>query len=378
MLWNLKLQTLRNNFMKKLFSSWKKIIIGFTLLLTLSASVYALSVVTEGWKVGKSKTVKIDLVANYGSWNCKNVSSSTYDIFVPTANITEWNAFKNNAPNNNIGVSLANCSGGVVNWVCSSTAGACSTGSVSGDNGNTLPGGTRLWNCLGSGGGTNASCSYTNPPASCVPNGTYTYGACSVSCGGGSQDRYDSCGNYYDTINTNCNSTPCSTPPSNCTSPWWATVTHGGNIIAYKNPTERYWSSCVSEWRSCNNGVLDGSYNNQNCTVDPAPSYTYTLTWSAWSDCSGMSCPGTQSRTPTCRRDQDNQIVDASTYCGVQNSDLTQTCTWNQKDTLPACALPPSNKYVCANDTAVCTSGGWVSLWDGSCKNRNEDLCAAP
>jgi hypothetical protein len=77
--------------------------------LTLSASVYALSVVTEGWKVEKNKTVKIDLTSTYGAGNCKNVTSSTHNIFVPTGKSADWEAFKNNAPNNNIGVSLANC-----------------------------------------------------------------------------------------------------------------------------------------------------------------------------------------------------------------------------------------------------------------------------
>jgi len=277
---------------------------------------------------------------------------------------------------------MTNCSGtssgGIVNGVCSSSPAVCTSGTVSWDNGNTTPGGTRTWNCLWSGGGTNQNnCSYMNPPASCVPNGSYSYGSCSVSCGGGSQDRFDSCGNYYDTQFTNCNPTACSTPSNNCTTPWWTTVTDGTPVTAYQNSNVAFGSSCVSQIATCNNGTLNLTYTHQNCTVDPAPSYTYTLTWSAWSDCSGVSCPGTQSRTPTCKRDQDNVVVDASTYCGVQSSDLTQSCTGHEKTGIPACASFP-NRDVCAPDTYQCTSLGWANLWDGYCKNHNAVLCAAP
>lgn len=54
-----------------------------------------------------------------------------------------------------------------VNGACSTTAGACTTGTVSSDNGATACGTTRTWTCSGSGGGTNASCSLAN--AACGP-----------------------------------------------------------------------------------------------------------------------------------------------------------------------------------------------------------------
>lgn len=56
-----------------------------------------------------------------------------------------------------------------VNGVCSGTAGACTTGTVAGDNGLTSCGTTRTWNCNGSGGGTNAPCTFVN--AACTVNG---------------------------------------------------------------------------------------------------------------------------------------------------------------------------------------------------------------
>ncbi|MFN8930376.1 MAG: hypothetical protein ACK5WQ_08460, partial [Alphaproteobacteria bacterium] len=76
----------------------------------------------------------------------------------------------------NASCSLANpaC---VVNGVCGGSGGTCSTGTVAGDNGATACGTTRSWSCNGSGGGTNASCSRNNP--ACVVNG-----ACNSSVGG--------------------------------------------------------------------------------------------------------------------------------------------------------------------------------------------------
>lgn len=59
------------------------------------------------------------------------------------------------------------CGSPPVNGSCSSTAGACSAGTPTGDNGLTSCGTTRTWTCSGSGGGSNASCSNVNP--ACEP-----------------------------------------------------------------------------------------------------------------------------------------------------------------------------------------------------------------
>lgn len=354
----------------------------------------------DGFLILAGQTKQVDNVHG----DCKNITAPTLkNVYVPTKTLWEWTAFKTNAPTN-LWVTLTNCSG-PINGTCTTPPTFCSAGTKISDNNNTTPGQNRLWICQWSGWGSNSpQCSYTNPGASCnnngiqdngetgvdcgggscgacgpscTPNGSYTYGSCSVSCWGGTQDRYDSCGDYYDTVNTNCNPTACNTPSNNCTTPWWTTVTDGTLVTAYQNSNVTFGSSCVSQTATCNNGTLNLTYTYQNCTVDPAPSYTYTLTWSAWSDCSGASCPGIQSRTPTCKRDQDNVVVDASTYCGVQNSDLTQPCTGHEKTGMPACASFP-NKDVCAPDTYQCTSLGWANLWDGYCKNRNEVLCVSP
>ncbi len=66
-----------------------------------------------------------------------------------------------------------------VNGSCSATVATCTAGSVSGDNGSTACGTTRTWSCVGQYGGTTASCSKANP--ACPINGSCsaTAGQCS-------------------------------------------------------------------------------------------------------------------------------------------------------------------------------------------------------
>lgn len=77
------------------------------------------------------------------------------------------------------GGTTASCSANplpVINGACSSTAGACTAGTVSGDNGASACGTTRTWTCNGSGGGTTANCSKANP--ACAPP---VHGSCGTA-----------------------------------------------------------------------------------------------------------------------------------------------------------------------------------------------------
>lgn len=61
-------------------------------------------------------------------------------------------------------------------------------------------------------------------------------------------------------------------PPADCTLPWGGPITHGNSVFAYQAATVPFGSSCVSHLRTCNNGVLSGSYQYPNCSVNPPAS----------------------------------------------------------------------------------------------------------
>jgi hypothetical protein len=50
------------------------------------------------------------------------------------------------------------------------------------------------------------------------------------------------------------------------------TIPHGQSVDAFLNSSAAYGSSCASEKRTCNNGVLSGSYNYGSCSVGAAAS----------------------------------------------------------------------------------------------------------
>lgn len=56
-------------------------------------------------------------------------------------------------------------------------------------------------------------------------------------------------------------------PPASCALPWGGTIAHGSGVTAYQSGSVPCGSSCASQTRTCNNGVLSGSYTNQSCTV---------------------------------------------------------------------------------------------------------------
>lgn len=121
----------------------------------------------------------------------------------------------------------------VTNGACGATPGTCSAGTVATDNNATACGTTRTWNCNGSGGGSNASCSHVNPV--CVVNGACgSPGACSsgtvsgdngaTTCG---TTRTWTCNGSGGGSNANCsNANPLCPLNGNCGS------SHGGSFYA--------------------------------------------------------------------------------------------------------------------------------------------------
>lgn len=61
-----------------------------------------------------------------------------------------------------------------------------------------------------------------------------------------------------------------------CALPWGGTISHGSNVTAYSTDQVACGVSCssVSETRTCNNGVLSGSYTNLSCSPAVCPDFS--------------------------------------------------------------------------------------------------------
>lgn len=125
-----------------------------------------------------------------------------------------------------------------------------------------------------SGSFANSSCSAT-ACASCTLGGTTVphggtidaYSTSSVACGSTcnsvKQTRICSNGTLTGTYsNQSCSVQACEAP---CAAPWGGSILHGQSVTAYQNSSAACGSSCVSESRTCNNGVLSGFYLNAGC-----------------------------------------------------------------------------------------------------------------
>lgn len=153
--------------------------------------------------------------------------------------------------------------GGGVNGACGATAGACSAGTMSGDNGATACGTTRTWTCNGSGGGTNANCSMAN-----------------AACGGGGGGCYPdfevyfgwSCPGPTESINVTC--------PAGQGADQAAYGSHTAPAVCNQVPSESTWRT--SECRVCGSPPVNGACGSSHGgTFASAPSTNLCLTGSA-------------------------------------------------------------------------------------------------
>ncbi|MFN8930424.1 MAG: RCC1 domain-containing protein, partial [Alphaproteobacteria bacterium] len=117
----------------------------------------------------------LDCTAPWGATvlNGNNVTAYSTNSHANCASVSELRVCTNGVLSGTF--THQTCGAPVVNGVCSSSVGgACTAGTVAGDNGQTACGTTRIWSCNGSGGGTNASCSLTN--GACPPVVGISYG----------------------------------------------------------------------------------------------------------------------------------------------------------------------------------------------------------
>lgn len=137
------------------------------------------------------------------------------------------------------------------------------------------------------------------PPAACalpwggsIPSGASitAYAASSVPCGGQCLSQTRTCnegvlsGSY---ASSSCSAEAC---PLSCARPWGGSVPNGGSVTAYLAASVPCGGQCVGETRSCANGVLSGSHVFGACVVDGC---TVSPTFHAY------GCAGT-SYVPTC------------------------------------------------------------------------------
>jgi len=126
-----------------------------------------------------------------------------------------------------------------------------------------------------------------------------------------------------------------------CTTPWSTTIASGGSTTAYLTSSVLSPSTCASELRFCNNGVLAGTYTHQSCTVTP----TYAITVSAAngsgsvasSTCNGgSSCSGLVAGTYTVAATLSGGNTCSKSYAITGNTTVTVT-----KNNSGVCTMAP-------------------------------------
>jgi hypothetical protein len=60
---------------------------------------------------------------------------------------------------------------------------------------------------------------------------------------------------------------PSLTAGAVCFLPWGGTIASGSSVTAYQSPSVPSGNPCISEVRTCTNGILSGTYTNQACVV---------------------------------------------------------------------------------------------------------------
>lgn len=209
-----------------------------------------------------------------------------------------------------------------VNGACGSAAVTCTAGTPINDNGQTACGNNRTWSCQGSNGGSTASCSLNNGACptcnpSTVANGTVAdYPGCSITCDAGYTLSGSSC-----VASSSCVNYMCSTGKRTASAHKPTDPTECDGAVPSPNPNHSCCNgmgctaSCGIQYKT----IPNGSYTNFQCDITCNSGYTL----------SGGSCVA---------------VVNGS--CGSS----VGTCTAGslQGGVLSNSACPETNTWTCA------------------------------
>lgn len=147
----------------------------------------------------------------------------------------------------------------------------------------------------------------------------------------------------------------CTVPPegASCTAPWGATIANGQSVPAYNTVELQTYppqTICVLQTRTCSNGILSGSYQNQSCSIGGTPQ-AYSWQVGEWGQCSDYS---QQSRTVQCKSSTGAVVADSN--CSGTKPATTQSCS----------GVPISNSSSCTFNGLTLLHGSSVTAYQSS------------
>ncbi|MGZ6005161.1 MAG: type IV pilus modification protein PilV [Candidatus Saccharimonadales bacterium] len=139
-----------------------------------------------------------------------------------------------------------------------------------------------------------------------------------------------------------------------CTTPWNTTVASGGSTTAYQSSSVVSPSTCTSELRFCNDGVLSGTYTHQSCTAN--------CTWAGGTVNDGSTVTAYQSATPAGACVNESRACTNGTLSGsYTNTSCTAGCTINGTGVISGASVTAYQSALptgaCVSQSRTCTSG---------------------
>ncbi len=108
----------------------------------------------------------------------------------------------------------------------------------------------------------------------CGTGETCSGGKCVGGCTATSCDVNATCSASQGTVSCTCKSGfsgDGKTCAADCALPWGGSIASGQTTTGWQDASVACGASCVSQTRTCSNGVLDGSYGNGSCAVSACP-----------------------------------------------------------------------------------------------------------